>query len=85
MTVPIPTTNSSGDGTMVKDDEPLVITATVHCAVRHRRDCEGVQVNDEALFSIGFALGFTGAFSLVLCIGHVLLRDWLDGPTVGGK
>jgi hypothetical protein len=42
-------------------------------------------VNDEALFSIGFALGFTGAFSLVLCIGHVLLRDWLDGPTVGGK
>jgi hypothetical protein len=26
--------------------EPLVITATVHCAVRHRRDCEGVQVNE---------------------------------------
>jgi hypothetical protein len=24
--------------------EPLVITATVHSAVRHRRDCEGVQV-----------------------------------------
>jgi hypothetical protein len=45
MTVPTQTTNSSGAGTTVKGDEPLVITATVHCAVRHRRDCEGVQVS----------------------------------------
>jgi acyl-CoA synthetase (NDP forming) len=49
MTAPIQITNSSADGTMVKDDEPLAITATVHCAVRHRRDCEGVQVNKETL------------------------------------
>jgi hypothetical protein len=45
MTVPTQTTNSSGAGTTVKGDEPLVITATVHSAVRHRRDCEGVQVS----------------------------------------